>query len=50
VSARPCVSGFLFRQINPYMFMAMGIGAAIGLSVLGAAWYDPPPRRHHVFC
>mmetsp|Transcript_20584 Transcript_20584/g.51271 ORF Transcript_20584/g.51271 Transcript_20584/m.51271 type:complete len:217 (-) Transcript_20584:289-939(-) len=30
--------GFLFRQINPYMFAAMGIAAAIGFSVLGAAW------------
>jgi|AntAceMinimDraft_1070359.scaffolds.fasta_scaffold26677_3 V-type H+-transporting ATPase proteolipid subunit len=30
--------GFLFRQINPYMFTAMGIAAAIGFSVLGAAW------------
>lgn len=29
---------FLFRQINPYMFAAMGIAAAIGFSVLGAAW------------
>lgn len=30
--------GFLFRQINPYMFTAMGIASAIGFSVLGAAW------------
>ena len=31
--------GFLFRSINPYFFAAMGIAAAIGFSVLGAAWY-----------
>jgi V-type H+-transporting ATPase proteolipid subunit len=30
---------FLFRRINPYMFAAFGIASAIGLSVLGAAWY-----------
>ena len=36
--------GFLFRQINPYMFTAMGIASAIGFSVLGAAWCVAPPR------
>ena len=30
--------GFVFRQINPYFFAAVGIACAIGLSVLGAAW------------
>ena len=30
--------GFIFRQINPYFFAAVGIACAIGLSVLGAAW------------
>uniref|UniRef100_A0A7S0NNL4 V-ATPase proteolipid subunit C-like domain-containing protein n=1 Tax=Micromonas pusilla TaxID=38833 RepID=A0A7S0NNL4_MICPS len=30
--------GFLFRHVNPYLFTAFGIGSAIGLSVLGAAW------------
>ena len=38
--------GFLFRQINPYMFAAMGIASAIGFSVLGAAWCVlPHPSR-----
>ena len=28
----------LFTRINPYFFSAMGIAAAVGLSVAGAAW------------
>ena len=42
---------FLFRRINPYMFAAFGIASAIGLSVLGAAWYaeaGKTPRRSPV--
>ena len=30
--------GLLFRSVNPYFFAALGIAAAIGFSVLGAAW------------
>ena len=30
--------GVLFRSVNPYFFAALGIAAAIGFSVLGAAW------------
>ena len=30
--------GLLFRSVNPYFFAALGIAAAIGISVLGAAW------------
>jgi len=28
----------IFERINPYLFAAIGISAAIGLSVIGAAW------------
>ena len=28
----------LFTRINPYFFAALGIAAAVGLSVAGAAW------------
>ena len=30
--------GLLFRSVNPYFFAALGIAAAIGFSVLVAAW------------
>ena len=30
--------GFLFRNIDPYFWAALGVAFAIGLSVLGAAW------------
>ncbi len=40
--------GFLFRHVNPYLFTALGIGSAIGLSVLGAAWYVPCDRTRRV--
>ena len=40
--------GFLFRHINPYLFTAFGIGSAIGLSVLGAAWCVPCDRTRRV--
>ena len=40
--------GFLFRHVNPYLFTAFGIGSAIGLSVLGAAWYVPCDRTRRV--
>lgn len=40
--------GFLFRHVNPYLFTVFGIGSAIGLSVLGAAWYVPCGRTRRV--
>jgi V-type H+-transporting ATPase proteolipid subunit len=30
--------GFMFRQIDPYFWSALGVAFAIGLSVIGAAW------------
>lgn len=30
---------FLFRNVSPYFWAAMGVALAIGLSVLGAAWW-----------
>jgi hypothetical protein len=30
--------GYMFRQIDPYFWSALGVAFAIGLSVLGAAW------------
>lgn len=29
---------FLFKNISPYFWAAMGIGLCVGLSILGAAW------------
>ena len=30
--------GFLFKNISPYFWSAMGIALCVGLSILGAAW------------
>ena len=30
---------FLFKNISPYFWAAMGIGLCVGLSILGAAWW-----------
>jgi hypothetical protein len=30
--------GYLFKQIDPYFWAALGVAFAIGLSVIGAAW------------
>jgi hypothetical protein len=32
--------GYMFRQIDPYFWSALGVAFAIGLSVLGAAWCE----------
>ena len=32
--------GDIFYQIDPYLWAYTGTGLAIGLSILGAAWYS----------
>lgn len=29
----------IFTQIDPYLYAAVGIGLALGLSIIGAGWY-----------
>lgn len=36
-------AGMLFRYVSPYYWTYTGIGIAVGLSILGAAWYFPRP-------
>ena len=33
--------GDLFYHISPYSWAYVGIGIALGASVIGAAWYSP---------
>lgn len=35
---------FLFRHMSPYFWSALGVAFAVGMSILGAAWYD---FHHH---
>jgi hypothetical protein len=35
----------LLIQLDPHSYAAMGIAFAIGLSVVGAAWYGRPGAR-----
>jgi hypothetical protein len=32
---------FLFKNISPYFWCSTGIALCVGLSIAGAAWYDP---------
>ena len=31
---------FLFKNISPYFWCTIGIGQCVGLSILGASWWD----------
>ncbi len=35
----------IFNEIDPYLWAYVGIGLAIALSILGAAWYRPSCNR-----
>jgi hypothetical protein len=46
----------LFKNISPYFWSSLGISICVGLSIIGAAWYDyssrplpasPLPTKHH---
>ena len=41
--------GFLFLNISPYFWSAMGIAACVGLSILGAAWCVREASASYVF-
>lgn len=41
LTAREQVGAFI-ESISPYAWASTGIGLCIGLSVVGAAWYEQP--------
>jgi V-type H+-transporting ATPase proteolipid subunit len=40
MSTLPTTWSDVFYSINPYTWANVGVGLALGLSILGAAWYD----------
>lgn len=38
--------GRFILSVSPYVWANIGIGSCIGLSVVGAASYAPPPHGH----